>query len=87
MKGWRNEQWQQNGNKRGGNGRWQQEAGIGVLLDFQWWWQAAGGGRRGRQAAGGGRADVQLNTNDIKKLYCRVIRASLENMAYLPSVP
>jgi hypothetical protein len=36
----------------------------------------AGGGR-------GGRADVQLNTNDIKKLYCRGIRALLENMAYL----
>jgi hypothetical protein len=29
---------------------------------------------------------VQLNTNDIKKLYCPGIRASLENMAYLPLV-
>lgn len=41
----------------------------------------------GFSVADGGRADVQLNTNDIKKLYCRGIRASLENMAYLPLVP
>jgi hypothetical protein len=64
--------------RRSGNGRRQQdraEAGIGVFGFL-----VAGGGR-------GGRDDVQLNTNDIKKLYCRGIRASLENMAYLPLVP
>jgi hypothetical protein len=51
---------------RGGNGRRQQdraEAGIGVLLDFT---TIVG--------AGGGRDDVQLNTNDIKKLYCPFYR-------------
>jgi hypothetical protein len=50
---------------------------------------SGGGDRRfiGFSVAGGGRDNVQLNTNDIKKLYCRGIRASLENMAYLPLVP
>jgi hypothetical protein len=74
MKGWRNEKWQ-NDNKRGGNGRWQQEAGIGVLLDFQW------------------RTAEELMCSSIQMTQRSFIvggwgiRASLENMAYLPLVP